>query len=140
MKPRTLAIDWGGKRVGIALSDPFGSFAIPQKVIQRHKVFAKACTQLMDEIAPYMPVGGIVVGLPLELSGKEGAACVEVRLIGAFLAEKLGLPIHYIDERMTSKIATRFLMETGMKRRERSKVEDSSAAALILQTFLDQQK
>lgn len=138
-KGRYLSIDWGGKRVGIALSEPLCPIAMPKKVVIRSSSFDRSCQQIADEISSFFPLEGIILGLPLELSGKEGAASIEVRKLGAYLSEKWpAIPTYYIDERMTSKIASRGLKEQGISRKKRSHLEDAAAAALILQTFLDQ--
>jgi putative Holliday junction resolvase len=80
-----------------------------------------------------------VVGLPLTLAGDEDAWCAEVREVGDELGRRLGLPVHYVDERMTSVRAERAVRTSGLPRRQREDKTriDAAAAALILQAYLD---
>jgi putative Holliday junction resolvase len=87
-----------------------------------------------------MDVGTIVVGLPTGLSGDEGTSASEARKLADELGSVTGIEVALVDERYTSRIAERSLLQTGMKRRERREKVDQVAAALILQDYLDKLK
>ena len=131
---RCLGIDYGSKRVGLALSDPLGITARPLDVVARASLNDRVAELVASE-----DVGTIVVGLPTGLSGEEGDSAVAARELGEELRELTGLPVVYVDERLTSRIAESSLLESGMKRRERRENVDKVAAAVILQSYLDQE-
>lgn len=137
---RFISVDWGGRRIGFARSDPLGMFAYPLKVITRPHDLEKSCVILLEELKTHLPLDGIILGLPLQLSGNESPGSLEIRKIALFLEEQKLCPIHLIDERLSSKMANTLLKESGMSRKARSKIEDASAAAIILQSFLDRQR
>ncbi len=91
------------------------------------------------EIARSHAVGAVVVGLPLDLSGQESEWCAEVREAGAGLADRIGVPLHLMDERMTSVRAERVIRSMGLKKSDREDKGrvDAAAATLILQLWLD---
>lgn len=129
---RILGIDYGTKRVGLALSDGLGLTARPLEVVPRNDL-RDALRRLADEYA----ITKVVVGLPTGLSGFEGSSAEGARLLGAEVAETLGVSVEYVDERFTSRMADDALLEAGMKRRDRKETVDKVAAAIILQTYLD---
>jgi putative Holliday junction resolvase len=129
---RYLGIDYGTKRVGLALSDGLGITARPLEVVPRSRVGERVV-----ELCAEHGVDMLVVGLPTGLNGQEGAAVAGARALGEELAELTGLPVTYIDERFTSKLAESALLESGMRRRSRRDKVDKVAAAIILQSFLD---
>jgi len=135
---RALGVDFGEVRIGLALSDETGTIATPFGTIRRRRGKRPPLGELAV-IARERGVEALVFGLPLELSGDESAWCAEVRVVGGKLAERLGLPLHLVDERLTSVQAERGVRSSGLprgKREERERV-DESAAALILQRWLD---
>jgi len=135
---RFMGVDYGERRIGIALSDPTGTLASPFDTVLRRRGKRPPLTAL-EKIAHEHEVGGLVVGLPLTLAGEEDAWCIEVRRIGDELGRRLGLEVAYIDERMTSVVAERGIRTAGLRRKQRedkSRV-DAAAAAVILQRFLD---
>ena len=129
---RILGIDYGTKRVGLAVSDGLGLTARALEVIDR----AKAVDRI-GELAEEYEVSEVVIGLPTGLSGGEGHSAAGARALGTELAEGHGLTVKYLDERFTSRIAESTLLESGMKRRERRATVDKVAAAIILQDYLD---
>lgn len=129
---RYLGVDCGSKRVGLAISDPGGILASPLEVVGRDEAVHRV-TELVREFG----IGGLVVGLPTGLSGSEGRSAEDARALGTELATATGLPVAFVDERFTSRLAERSLLETGMRRRERRERVDQAAAAFILQDFLD---
>ena len=124
---RWLGVDPGEARVGIAACDEEERVAVPLEVAP-----ASAAFPAIRAIAAREGVGGIVVGLPLLLDGREGAAAAAARALGERLARRLELPVEYEDERLTSVAA-----ERGGKRDED---RDDIAAALLLQQFIDRRR
>jgi putative holliday junction resolvase len=138
---RVLAIDFGDRRVGIAMSDPTRTLATPLPTLTR-RAGQRPPIQAIAELAQGHGVTQFVVGLPLGLDGVEGAWCLEVRSIASRLEERTGIPVAFVDERMTSVRAERELRSSGLSRsqRERKDLIDGRAAALILQLWLDRHK
>lgn len=129
---RIVGIDYGRKRIGIALSDPSGKLALPLCTVDgKIDAVCQALASRKKEISE------IVVGLPLLLNGQEGDMAKEVRGFGQKLEAALQIQVTFIDERLTSKMAEQGLREFDMTRKERTKRMDSGAAALLLQTYLD---
>lgn len=131
---RVLGVDYGTKRVGLAVSDGLCLTARPLEVVSRQEVVARSI-----DVAKELEIAKIVVGLPTSLGGEEGIAASEARKLGLELGEATGLPVEYHDERFTSRMAENSLLESGMKRRNRRETIDKVAAAIILQDYLDQQ-
>lgn len=133
-----MGIDYGERRIGVALSDPTGTLASPLDTVVRRRGKRPPLRRL-EEIARTHGVEGVVVGLPLTLGGEEDGWCAEVRQVGDELGRRLDLPVHYVDERMTSVRAERAVRSIGLPRHAREQKEriDAAAAALILQSFLD---
>jgi putative Holliday junction resolvase len=129
---RVLGIDYGTNRVGLAISDSLGITAQPLKVVLRHDVVS-----YVEKLAQDMEIGKIVVGMPTGLGGSEGESASGARLLGRELSEATSLPVEFLDERFTSRMAEVALLESGMKRRKRRETVDKVAAAIILQDYLD---
>jgi putative Holliday junction resolvase len=135
---RVLGIDFGERRIGLALSDPTGTIARPLETILR-RAGKRAPLHRLEEICRQHGVGHLVVGLPLDLRGNETPWCGEVRAMGDELAGRIDVPVDYVDERYTSKRAERAVRSIGLpkgRREEKGRV-DAAAAALILQSWLD---
>lgn len=131
---RYLGVDFGTKRVGLAISDDVGLTARPLEVVSRGSVIAR-----VQKLADEYEVSRIVLGLPTSLGGDEGASATAARALGDELSTATGVRVDYVDERYTSKLAEKALLESGMKRRERREKVDKVAAAIILQDYLDGQ-
>lgn len=129
---RLLGIDYGTKRVGLAISDTLGLTASPLDVVRR----ADVLTRVKELVSTY-DVTGLIIGLPTGLSGHEGEAARGARRLGDELSEATGLDVEFVDERFTSRIAEEALLGSGMKRRSRRETVDKVAAAIILQAYLD---
>lgn len=129
---RVLGVDYGTKRVGLALSDEIRLTAQPYGVVPRHQL-----ADTLHTLAGEYDIGEVVVGLPTGLSGHEGDSADGARRLGAEISETMGVDVFYVDERFTSRLAESALLESGMKRRERKETVDKVAAAIILQTYLD---
>lgn len=136
--PRILGIDYGERRIGLALSDPTGIIASPLPTLVRRKG-KRPPVAPVARLVEENEVAEIVVGLPLTLEGEESDWTREVRAFGDALGERTGLPIAYQDERMTSVQAERAVRSLGLSRRQREEKErvDAAAAVLILQAYLD---
>ncbi len=131
---RVLGIDPGEVRVGVAVSDETRAIAFPLCTLERKK--RDVVSDLTAAIAEY-EIDALVVGLPLRLDGTEGEAARRARVLGEELGTALGLRIVYWDERLTTAAAERGLRELGVGGRARREVVDQSAAALLLQSYLD---
>ncbi len=134
---RILALDYGQRRIGVALSDPTHTIASPLATLTRRQGKRPPWAEILRLIQEN-EVEEVVLGLPLDLSGEEGEWATEVRVFGEQLARRSSLPIHWVDERLTSVRAERTVRSLGLKRSQREQKErvDAAAAALILQNFL----
>lgn len=129
---RVLGLDYGHKRVGIAVSDATRVVAQPLEVVTRSSAAAR-----VRELCQEYEISLIVVGLPTSLSGTEGPAAEAARRFGAEIALATRLPVAFVDERFTSSTAEKAMIEAGVKRRKRRQGVDKVAASVILQGFLD---
>jgi putative Holliday junction resolvase len=134
-----MALDYGERRIGVAMSDPLRVIAQPLATLHRRAGKRPPWAEIARLVADH-EVDEAVVGLPLDLSGDETEWTREVRQFGDDLARRTGLPVHWIDERMTSVAAERAIRGMGLKRSDREQKErvDSAAAALILDAYLRQ--
>jgi putative pre-16S rRNA nuclease len=132
---RTLALDVGSKRIGIAVSDPLGITAqgLPTLQRQNKRRDLEALRQVMDAYQ----VREVVIGLPLRLSGAEGTQSEKMRRFAEDLHAHFGLPVHLWDERWTSTQANRLLRETEISIEKRAQAVDRMAAILILQSWME---
>jgi putative Holliday junction resolvase len=142
---RRLGVDVGKVRVGVAVSDPDGILATPVVTLSRD--LGAAADSVPADIAELVRLVGehevvqIVVGLPVQLSGTEGAAAIDIRAYAERLAHAVGpVPIALADERMSTVVATRRLAERGVRGRRQRAVVDQAAAVEILQSWLDAQR
>jgi putative Holliday junction resolvase len=132
---RLLGLDVGEKTIGLALSDPGLSVASPVSTIRRTKFTADANALL--KLAAERGVGGLVIGLPLNMDGSEGPRCQSVRQFAANLLKLKDLPILFWDERLSTMAVERAMIAHDVTRAKRDKVVDQAAAAFILQGALD---
>ena len=135
---RLLGIDLGARRIGIAITDPTRTIASPLTTLAR-RTGKRPPWQDLERLVHEKEVVEIVVGLPLALEGTETAWTEEVRDFATRLGERTGLPVHLIDERMTSIEAEGSIRGLGLRksRREDKALIDSTAAAIILRNYLD---
>lgn len=138
---RILAIDYGERRVGLAISDPTATIAQPLPTLVRRAGKRPPIAQIL-EIISGNDVVEAVVGLPLPLSGEDNDWTQSVRDFANKLETRAGIPVRLLDERMTSVRAERAVRELGLKKSQREQKEriDSAAAILLLQMHLDQRK
>lgn len=132
---RLLAVDWGDKRIGLALSDELGFMASPAGVITRRLGKRPPIAELMKR-AEELGAQGYVFGLPIDPSGAETDRSREVRDVTAKLASRQSLPIRLVDERFTTSAALRTIREQGGSTRGRKDDVDALAAALLLEGVL----
>ena len=134
---RIVGIDFGLKRIGIAISDPLRSFATPLEKIERTKNLEKDIEQLLSLLKDRGSIELFIIGLPLHMDGKESPMSTLARAFGEKLSELTKIPCEFVDERLTSKAAESLLSELSMNRKKRSQAVDVVSASLILQTYLD---
>ena len=141
---RTLGLDVGEKTVGVAVSDPLGITAQGVTTIERVGI-RKDTGKVIDYIREY-ECDTVVVGLPLSLDGTDSIQTEKVREFRKMLENKLKslgplskVRVEWQDERFTTKIAERVLIEADMSRKDRKKIIDRQAAVIILQSWLDSQ-
>ena len=132
---RWLAVDWGDKRIGLAVSDELGLLASPAGAITRRAGKRPPIAELMRR-ADTLGVTGIVFGLPIDLLGHETPRSVEVRAVAAKLAARQARPVRLVDERFTTSAALRTVREQGGSTRGRKDEVDALAAAILLEGFL----
>ena len=132
---RLLGIDLGEKTIGLALSDVGRSIATPLETLRRTKFTPDA--ERIRALASRFEVGGIVMGLPLNMDGSEGPRAQATRAFVRNLKPLLGLPILFWDERLSTAAVTRALIEADTSRARRGELVDKVAAAYILQGVLD---
>jgi putative Holliday junction resolvase len=127
-----LCLDPGTKRIGVAVAEPPAYIAVPLETLAAEPVDALMAS--LRRIAQERAVKQLVVGLPLETSGREGASAQAARGLGQAVADELALPVDYQDERMTSNEAGHAV--SPHSRRENKGLVDAVAAALILESYL----
>ncbi len=134
---RTIAFDYGQRRIGVAVSDPTRTIASPLTTLQRRAGKRPPWPEIAALVAE-SEADEAVVGLPLDLAGEENEWVAEVRRFGDDLARRTGLPVHWMDERMSSISAERAVRGVGLKKKDREQKGriDSAAAAVILETWL----
>ena len=134
-KNRLMGLDMGEKTIGIAISYAVLSMNKQYKTLRRTK-FSRDAEELLA-LAEERQIGGIVIGLPLNMDGTEGPRCQSVRQFAADLGQQTDLPIAFWDERLSTVAVTRTLLEADTSRARRRQVVDKMAAGFILQGALD---
>ncbi len=134
-RQRLLGLDVGEKTIGLAICDSEFKVAAPVDTIRRTK-FAADATRLARLIAE-REIGGLVIGLPINMDGSEGPRCQSVRQFAANLLQRIELPIAFWDERLSTAAVTRAMLEFDVSRARRARTVDKMAAAYILQGALD---
>ena len=132
---RLLAIDYGDRRVGLAVSDPTGIIASPVGYIERRRGKRPPIAEMIRR-GTELEVQGYVVGLPLDQNGDDTPRALEARHIAAELEKRTGLPVRLVDERFTTAAALRAIREMGGSTRGRKGDVDAIAATILLQHAL----
>jgi putative Holliday junction resolvase len=132
---RLLGLDLGEKTIGLALSDTSLSIASPMETLRRGKFGVDAAK--LASIVAAEGVGGLVIGLPLNMDGGDGPSAQSARAFARNLSARTPLPIALWDERLSTAAVTRTLLDADTSRRRRAELVDKMAAAFILQGALD---
>ncbi|HEX3865742.1 MAG TPA: Holliday junction resolvase RuvX, partial [Gemmatimonadaceae bacterium] len=132
---RLLAVDYGERRIGLAISDPTGTIASPAGVIVRRANKRPPVAEIVRR-AEALEARGFVMGLPLDGNGDETPRSVEARAVAAELSKRTGLPAELVDERYTTAAARRAIREMGGSTRGRKGDVDALAATVLLQHAL----
>jgi putative pre-16S rRNA nuclease len=132
---RLLAVDYGERRIGLAISDPSGTIASPAGVIERRLGKRPPVAEIIRR-AEALEARGFVLGLPLDGNGDETPRSVEVRAIAELLRQRTGLEVELIDERYTTAAALRAIRHMGGSTKGRKGDVDALAAAVLLQHAL----
>lgn len=131
---KTLALDMGSKRIGLAISDDEGTFAFPSGKLER-----KGRTQDLDALARLIEekeIKRVVIGVPLHMSGRQSKGADAARAFAKDLETTAGLTVDTLDERLTTVEAERVLTAGGRSAKKQKTVVDSVAASIILSTYL----
>ena len=132
---RLMGLDLGAKTIGIAVSDVTRTIASARTTLRRSRLTRDIET--LRELIAADGIGGIVVGLPVNMDGSEGPRAQSARDVAARLADALDAPVAFWDERWSTVAAERSLIAADLSRRKRARVVDRVAAAYILQGALD---
>ena len=134
-RQRLMGLDLGEKTIGLALSDTLLTVASPFKTLKRGKFSADAA--VLGALIAEHGVGGLIIGLPLNMDGTEGPSAQSARAFARNFAKVSECPLAFMDERLSTAAVTRTLIEADASRRRRSEVVDKMAASYILQSALD---
>jgi putative holliday junction resolvase len=132
---RILAVDWGERRIGLAISDPLGMIASPAGFITRRAGKRPPIAKLIER-AKELEATAFVLGLPLDGEGEDTPRATEVRAIASELSKRTGMPVDLVDERYTTAAARRAVRELGGKPADRPGDVDALAATVLLQHVL----
>lgn len=135
---KVLGIDYGKKRIGVALSDEERKYAFPFKTIENYG--DQEVLKVVDDIIQKEKVGRIVIGLPVNLKGEEKEQVKVVQKFADNLKKGLELPVDFEDERLTTKLAERLLRDNPQKKAKQKAALDQQSAVLILQGYLDRNR
>jgi len=135
---RILAVDYGEKRIGLAISDELGITASPLMTLVRRS--DEETVRQIAQLASKLKVTQIVVGLPRRTDAQEGEMERKVKAFAEKLRQKVSVPVVLFDERFTTRIAEQVLLEADLSRRKRKQVRDRLAAVILLQSFLEAQR
>ena len=136
---RFLCVDYGRKRVGLAISDPLGMIASPAGFIERREGKRAPITKIIAR-AQELEARGFLFGLPLDGEGHETDWTAEIRAVGVEIAKRTTLPVRFLDERFTTAAALRTIREMGESTRGRKGDVDALAATILLQQALNVQE
>ncbi|GMQ97525.1 MAG: Holliday junction resolvase RuvX [Acidimicrobiia bacterium] len=137
MSGRILGLDPGERRIGVAVADPTGTIASPDRYIDRTEVDAASAIR---DLCQELDVSLVVIGLPLNLDGREGSSAHSARELGELVEQATGIEVVFQDERFTSKTAEAALISGGVRRKKRKETRDQVAAAVMLQSYLDRRR
>ncbi|MBL4876154.1 MAG: Holliday junction resolvase RuvX [Cohaesibacteraceae bacterium] len=130
-----MGLDFGTKTIGVAISDRLQTVATPRETIKRKKFGLDA--DAIERLIAENEISGIILGLPMNMDGSEGPRAQSTRAFARNLAGRIGVPMFFWDERLSTVAAERALLEADMSRKKRALVIDNVAASYILQGVLD---
>jgi putative Holliday junction resolvase len=133
--PRILGVDYGERRLGFACSDPEGVIALPLRVVETRS--DRSSVEAIQQVCRERDVGRIVLGMPISMDGSKGPAAKKVEAFAESLRTATGLPVDLWDERLTTCISERVLLEADLSRQKRRRTRDKLAAQVMLQSYLD---
>lgn len=135
---RVMALDYGDKTVGVAISDELMLTAQPLETIKRSRpTKLRQTLARIEALMEEYDVSEIVIGLPKKMNNEEGERCKQTREFGGTLERRCGLPVIYQDERLTTVEADAVLTEGGVRKERRKQYIDKMAASIILQAYLE---
>lgn len=132
---RKMGIDYGDKRIGVALTDALCIISSPYEVFQNQSM--QQSINHIDKLIKEFDVDEVALGLPLNMDGTEGERAKLHREFGEALANFSGVKVFYVDERLTSAEAEELLIASGVRREKRKELIDKLSAQIILQTFMN---
>jgi len=135
---RILGLDYGNRRIGMAVSDPLGLTVQPLPPLRREG--DRKDIAAIGRLASERGITSVVLGLPLLLNGDEGPAAVRARTFGERIYAETSLPVTMWDERLTTAQSERHLIASGVRREDRKEIRDSLSAMFILQSALDSRR
>lgn len=133
-----MGLDPGGRRIGIALSDPTGLLASAHSIL--HRTTPERDLEALRRLAVEHQVERVIIGLPLHMSGDEGEEAGRARQFAGQVEAALGVPVELVDERLSSVEAERQLAQSRVRRARWKTRLDAIAAAVVLQGYLDSQR
>ena len=137
-RTRKMGVDYGDKRIGVALTDALCIISSPYEVFQN--LSPEQSLQHLNDLIKQFNVDEVAMGLPLNMDGSEGERAKLHRQIGQKLSELSGVKVAFVDERLTSAEAEEILIESKVRREKRKELIDKISAQIILQTYLNQTK
>jgi putative Holliday junction resolvase len=133
---RIIGLDWGEARIGVAVSDPLGLTALPLDHLKNDNNVMPNIKKIIQKYN----AEEIVVGRPINMNGSKSASTIKAEEFQDFLSKGLDIKVSLWDERFTSKIAEKALIESGFSRSSRKDLIDSSAASIMLQGYMENKK
>ncbi len=137
---RILGIDYGKKRIGISISSTVAHMALPLTTIEHQGSIPKAMMLLKKKVLELKDIEEFALGWPLLMNGEESPMCKEVMQFKSLLEATFKMPVHLVDERLTTRMAEESYKSIGMSRKDRTAHIDQAAAVGILNTFLEKKK
>lgn len=135
---RILGIDYGDRKIGLAVSDLLGITAQP--LISYRRKTENEDADFFKRMAAEYDIGEVIVGLPLRMDGSSGTRAEKTRQFAGWLEQVLNLPVHFWDERLTTKQANKILREQKLAPKAKRAIEDQISAVIILSTFLENRR
>ena len=132
---RCLGIDFGSRRMGLAISDETGVIALPLPTQELRGM--RHALEIIKTVCAKRAVQKIILGWPLNMQGQSGPAAEAVQHFAEQLRNAIGLPVELWDERLSSSMAERMLLNGNIRRNRRRELRDQAAAQIILQSYLD---